>query len=117
MQTERLVFEKLFTPDKVELASQKVELALVDDITKQCKLIEDMGAKIAIDGENALLLQSRVKDQGKFAVKEAEKLLQMEKEVRSAYTVIGKDFNKEFLNGRIQDAKLKVSNLQKRYNF
>jgi hypothetical protein len=32
MQTERKVFEKLFSPDKVELESQKVELALADDI-------------------------------------------------------------------------------------
>lgn len=30
MQTERKVFEKLFTPDKVELASQKYEFAAGD---------------------------------------------------------------------------------------
>jgi chromosome segregation ATPase len=30
MQTERKVFEKLFTPDKVELASQKYEFATGD---------------------------------------------------------------------------------------
>jgi hypothetical protein len=32
MQTERKVFEKLFTPDKVELESKKVELGILDDI-------------------------------------------------------------------------------------
>ena len=32
MQTERKIFEKLFSPDKVELESQRIELALADDI-------------------------------------------------------------------------------------
>ena len=34
MSIESKVFEKLFTGDKVELASQKVELALTDDFNK-----------------------------------------------------------------------------------
>ncbi len=32
MQTERKVFEKLFTPEKVELESQKFELSVATDI-------------------------------------------------------------------------------------
>ena len=32
MQTERKVFEKLFSPDKVELESQKFELSVATDI-------------------------------------------------------------------------------------
>lgn len=35
MQTERKVFEKLFTPDKVELESQKYDFGLIEDIRTQ----------------------------------------------------------------------------------
>ena len=35
MNTQKEVFNKLFKEDKTELATQKVELALVDDFQKQ----------------------------------------------------------------------------------
>jgi hypothetical protein len=35
MQTERKVFEKLFSPDKVEFESQKVEFGLIEDVRSQ----------------------------------------------------------------------------------
>lgn len=37
MQTERKVFEKLFSPDKVELESQKFEFGILDDISNFLK--------------------------------------------------------------------------------
>ena len=39
MQTERKVFEKLFTPEKVELELQKIELALTDDVKSADKYL------------------------------------------------------------------------------
>jgi len=61
MQTEKLVFEKLFTPDKVELESQKLELALADDLKIAYNKANDDQTKIlsnlidALDKVQALL--------------------------------------------------------------
>lgn len=35
MSIESKVFEKLFTADKVELASQRIELSIIDDLRKE----------------------------------------------------------------------------------
>jgi hypothetical protein len=39
MNTDKKVFEKLFSKEKVELESQKIELALVDDIKSADKFL------------------------------------------------------------------------------
>jgi hypothetical protein len=117
MNTDKKVFEKLFSKDKVELSSEKFEFALIDDVTKQAKLVEDMGSKIAIDGENMLLLQGRVKQEGGFALKESNKLLQLQKQLETAYKELGLDFTKEMVYSRILDARLRIDNLQKRFGI
>lgn len=59
MQTERKVFEKLFTPDKVELESQKIELALADDIetTRNSALKSADASKAIFNKAQAGLIQ------------------------------------------------------------
>ena len=42
MNTQNRVFKKLAQAEKVELATQKVELALVDDFIKSAKVVTDM---------------------------------------------------------------------------
>jgi hypothetical protein len=54
MQTERKVFEKLFSPDKVELESQKFELALADDFKAIFNKANNDQAKIATRFVDAL---------------------------------------------------------------
>ena len=40
MNTQREVFNKLFKEEKTELATQKIELGLIDDVKKQEKKVE-----------------------------------------------------------------------------
>ena len=40
MNTQKEVFNKLFKEEKVELATQKIELALVDDLIKDAGIVE-----------------------------------------------------------------------------
>jgi hypothetical protein len=54
MQTERLVFEKLFTPDKVELKSQRYEFAILDDLKAEWKQKQ-------LNGDSAQLTEMRNK--------------------------------------------------------
>ena len=48
MKTQREVFNKLFKEEKTELATQKVELGLIDDIKSEMKQA-NAGAISAID--------------------------------------------------------------------
>jgi hypothetical protein len=68
MQTERKVFEKLFTSDKVELESQKVELALIDDIADIRTQLSNFNSEIKGAGDRALKDLEIVKNVGTKAL-------------------------------------------------
>jgi len=57
MNTQKIVFNKLAEAEKVELATQKVELGLIDDVKKVASNLESEWKKvlsIAVDGAKAL---------------------------------------------------------------
>lgn len=77
MKTQREVFNKLFKEEKTELATQKVELALVDDLKDLIKRGLSIEKKLSSDlqGYNGLLRAG-----GGFKKKYAE-LIKMAKEL------------------------------------
>ena len=57
MNVEHRVFQKLFKEEKTELATQKVELGLIDDVNKISSDLESDWKKalnVAVDGAKAL---------------------------------------------------------------
>jgi hypothetical protein len=71
MNTQKIVFNKLAEADKVELATQKVELALVDDALNIYKSLDKIKNKIENDlsglKKQAILGDSGIKNFNKKA--------------------------------------------------
>jgi len=64
MNTKRTIYTKLFTEDKVELQSHKIELGLIDDLNKllsRMKAIDSALAKSTQKAVNALSSFAKVK--------------------------------------------------------
>jgi hypothetical protein len=68
MSIESKVFEKLFTSDKVELESQKVELSLITDATEFGNALATLNNNILKNGEKANDLLSIVQKDGQMAL-------------------------------------------------
>lgn len=86
MNTQKVVFNILFKKDKIELSSEKVELALIDDVKSISKEFDSIFAKMdKAGGELGTLLSSAIKkqreleslnDENQSLVKEAISLIQ-----------------------------------------
>lgn len=86
--SEKLIYNKLFTEDKVELSSEKVELALVDDFAK--KVVQGEKSASAYVGN----LQ-KAKDQVKGAIAIFEKAIDMAQELKAKAADLGLDITKD----------------------
>ena len=99
MQTERLVFEKLFTPDKVELASQRIELSIIDDLRKE------ITQKGVFDSDSALL--TTLRNKSKTALVDLDTFSNRLKPIQDAVVTLNDDGLKRqlaALNVQIQGA-------------
>lgn len=104
MTTEKAVFEKLFKDSKTELATQKVELGLVDDFEKLFNKGLDVGqssfGKLVGDLRKGEVAANKVIDIMSSAVKSGDK-------IKSASKELGIDVPQIILN-KIDSAKAEI---------
>ncbi len=109
MNTQKEVFKQLFKEDKIELATQKVELALIDDLGKQSNVYFK-----ETDNANGIiksLLSDARKAESKIesALKSAEKMPSIISNFEKSAKEIGIDVNNvsEYKSAKIaiNDAK------------
>ena len=82
MKTQREVFKKLFKEEKVELATQKIELGLVDDFTKAFEKAVNEDSNI---GNSLISALSKSEGKYKSVINEYEKALKLgDKAIASA---------------------------------
>jgi hypothetical protein len=115
MSIENKVFEILST--KVELQSQKIELALIDDGKKLAGKLEIMADLVAQDGENYLLFRSKVEDRGERLISELDNVDKMVDTLTLAYKQLGIDPGKQPELVRLSAIKDTIITYRKRYNF
>lgn len=72
MKTQREVFNKLFKEDKTELATQKVELGLVDDIVKVYNNIKSKADGLSMNARKAAQELDETSNKAKQLLKEIE---------------------------------------------
>ena len=73
MNTQKEVFNKLFKEDKVELAAQKIELSLVDDIVKVYNSIKSKADGLSMNARRAAQELDETSNKAKQLLKEIEK--------------------------------------------
>jgi len=73
MKTQREVFNKLFKEEKVELAAQKIELSLVDDIVKVYNSIKSKADGLSMNARRAAQELDETSNKAKQLLKEIEK--------------------------------------------
>jgi uncharacterized membrane protein len=73
MNTQKEVFNKLFKEDKVELAAQKIELSLVDDIVKVYNSIKSKADGLSMNARRAAQELDETSSKAKQLLKEIEK--------------------------------------------
>jgi len=98
MNTQKKVFNKLFKEEKVELATQKIDLALVDDLKSIIKEVGKIRTSAYAANKEALTLKDNIEP----LLKELKRNKQFAKDV----LVFSKSNNKEVDSA---EAKLKSS--------
>ena len=73
MNTQKEVFNKLFKEEKVELAAQKIELSLVDDIVKVYNSIKSKADGLSMNARRAAQELDETSNKAKQLLKEIEK--------------------------------------------
>ena len=116
MQTERKVFEKLFTPDKVELASQKYEFALLDDAANLTKALKSLNNQIKSDGDKANELYSKVSQNGEKALNAFSQASKLIDRIEQMFRDLGMPAEDPDYKALISEADT-VLTYRKRYNF
>jgi hypothetical protein len=115
MSIENKVFEILST--KVELQSQKIELALIDDGKKLAGKLELMADNVASDGENYLLFRSKVEDLGQKLINELDNVDRIVDNLTLAYKQLGLEAGRQPEIIRLNAIKDTIITYRKRYNF
>jgi uncharacterized phage infection (PIP) family protein YhgE len=127
MNTKKEVFNKLFKEDKTELATQKIELALIDDVNKKANtVVEDYRAiskQIQEINERKRKVRSMVMDLEAFAQKSksmlktslnnASDLSKLISKLESEAKKLGIDYNYDLLAIEEKDIKDEVNKLEK----
>lgn len=127
MNTQKEVFNKLFKKDKTELATQKVELALIDDVNKKANaVVEDyrvISKQIQEINKRKREVRSMVKDLEAFAQKSksmlktslnnASDLSKLISKLESEAKKLGIDYNYDLLAIEEKDIKDEVNKLEK----
>ena len=91
MNTQREVFNKLFKEEKVELATQKIELGLIDDLDKKLNSFKSKNKEIGSYLEQILKLKSKFKNDFKSLDKEYDNLINGYDELLKKANEIGAD--------------------------
>jgi hypothetical protein len=105
MNTQREVFNKLFKEEKTELATQKVELALVDDFNSRIDKANNFRSVASGNYNRALLDMESASIQMDLAVKEGEKIEKASKDLGVKSPI------------KISSVKQKASEFSKIVNF
>lgn len=116
MSIESKVFEKLFTADKVELESQKVELALLDDAANLSKLLKSLNTQIKADGDKANDLYSKVSVNGEKALSAFSQASKLIDRIDQMFRDLGQPANDPDYTELISQLDT-VLTYRKRYNF
>ena len=124
MQTERKVFEKLFTVDKVELESQKVELeskkyelALLDTALKVANTLEKMAEMIKQDGDKQNEYRDKVSSLGETIMAQWRNGQDIIQQISVGAKQLGIDLNSIKEVKRISDIQDTILIYRKKYNF
>ena len=91
MNTQREVFNKLFKEEKTELATQKIELGLIDDLDKKLNSFKSKNKEIGSYLEQILKLKSKFKNDFKSLDKEYDNLINGYDELLKKANEIGAD--------------------------
>ena len=91
MNTQREVFNKLFKEEKTELATQKIELGLIDDLDKKLNSFKSKNKEIGSYLEQILKLKSKFKNDFKSLDKEYDNLINGYNELLKKANEIGAD--------------------------
>lgn len=116
MSIESKVFEKLFTTDKVELASQKVELALLDDAANLAKSLKSLNNQIKADGDKANELYSKVSMNGEKALVTFSQASKLIDRIDQMFRDLGQPANDPDYKELLSQLDT-VLTYRKRYNF
>ena len=116
MQTEKKVFEKLFTPDKVELESQRVELSLISDAANLTKVLKSLNNQIKADGDKANDLYSKVSSNGEKALAAFSQASKLIDRMDQMFRDLGMPAEDPDYKALISEADT-VLTYRKRYNF
>ena len=91
MKTENKVFSRLFTEDKTELKTQKIELGLIDDLDKKLNSFIQKNKEIGKTIDQVAKIKSNFKSEFKGLSKENDKLISGYKELFKKASEIGAD--------------------------
>tara|TARA_R110000764_G_scaffold235490_1_gene330083 strand:- start:49 stop:417 length:369 start_codon:yes stop_codon:yes gene_type:complete len=91
MNTQKEVFNKLFKEEKTELATQKIELGLIDDLDKKLNSFKSKNKEIGSYLEQILKLKSKFKNDFKSLDKEYDNLINGYDELLKKANEIGAD--------------------------
>jgi predicted nuclease with TOPRIM domain len=101
MNTQNRVFNKLAEETKVELATQKIELGLIDDLDKKLNSFKSKNKEIGSYLEQIVKLKSKFKNDFKSLGKEYDDLINGYDELFKKANEIGaKDISKKSFIGK-----------------
>lgn len=89
MNTDKKVFNKLFSEEKTELASQKIELSLISDATQLGKTLAALNSNIVKNGEKANELYSLVQKDGQIALAAFKDGARLQERIAKMYEDLG----------------------------
>lgn len=117
MNTEKKVFKKLFSEEKVELESQKIELGLTQDAQSLYKLLKSFNDAIKADGDKANALYDKVSVNGQKALMVFKESMNILDRINKSYEALGMPTDTD-PNWKALDNETNVTlNYRKKYNF
>lgn len=117
MNTDKKVFNKLFSKEKVELESQKIELGLTQDAQSLYKLLKSFNDAIKEDGDKANALYDKVSVNGQKALMVFKESMTVLDRINKSYEALGMPTDTD-QNWKALDKETNVTlNYRKKYNF